>query len=195
MKGVGWPVLISLGLHVALAVAVLRAPSAWLEGEPEPEPVEITILTPEPEPRLDAPAEEETAPEPRPVPPEPEEAPSQTAPAAAAIQLPGPAVEPDTQPGTGEPVPSVVELPSVEQEPRPAREETAEERRQRLASTVDRISVRYSSTRRGWRVDPTCRRAPGPRSAAARRVCRRVRVGRARPRSSAASRMGSAPRR
>lgn len=145
MKGVGWPVLISLGLHVALAVAVLRAPSAWLEGEPEPEPVEITILTPEPEPRPDAPAEEETAPEPRPVPPEPEEAPSQTAPAAAAIQLPGPAVEPDTQPGTGEPVPSVVELPSVEQEPRPAREETAEERRQRLAAMLDPSRVARGS--------------------------------------------------
>ena len=185
MKGIGWPTLVSLGLHGALVIGVLRAPASWVEPEAEPPPVEITIVTPEPELAPEPWPEEEEAPMPEALPePLPEEAPPPEAPAASAMQLPGPSIEPseERQEAGGDPLPSVVELPSAAPERQtPESQESEEERQRRLAALIDpRNAARGGFTATG--PGPSQRSGPaglgtGPRGPSEQEIERRLAQG------------------
>jgi hypothetical protein len=154
LKGVGWAALLSVGLHGALAWAVLRAPIGRLGASAAAvEPVTIDILDPieperpeppEPEPTVEPPPPEPEPPvEPEPLPeeevaairPTPVEPPAPAEPSAEETEATDATGE---EAGSGEPESvSTIDVPSVEsQEPTPP-EETPEERRRRLSALLD----------------------------------------------------------
>lgn len=144
LKGVGWATLASLGLHGALAWAVLSAPvGSWGEELLEPDSIEIEVTLPDPV----------VEPDPLPEPPRPEQVdprqvPDEIPPAAMVERPRG---QPNPPPGaTSEGVvseatlvPSTIESPEIRQEPEP-REMTETERR-RLAALINPANAASSS--------------------------------------------------
>lgn len=143
LKGVGWATIASIGLHGALAWAVLRAPvGSWGDRLTEPDAISIEVVTPEQ-------PEQPTPPEPRIEPPPEEQVPPDEVPAALSER---PLGEPNPRPGSEDPsastvqpdsVPSTIEVPEVNQEPQ-QREMTEEERR-RVTALINPANAARSS--------------------------------------------------
>lgn len=151
LKGVGWAAMISVGLHGALAWAVLRAPLGRIAARPRAtESITVDIIDAT-EPLPDEPIDPPRDPPPAIVeepPPEPE---VPTRPAAV-VRPPGLPERPserveERDPGPRQPDPvSTIDVPEVElREPTTEPEETPEERRRRLAALIDPRNAARSS--------------------------------------------------
>lgn len=161
LKGVGWATIASIGLHGAIAWAVLRAPvGSWGDQLIEPDSIEIEVTLPDPVEEPDPAPQPEEA-EPTPVP--------EDAPPAARVERP--IGEPNPPPGEASSevvseatlVPSNIESPEIRQEPTPREMTEAERRRiQALINPANAASSSFTITGPGpSRTGPAATLNPG----------------------------------